>query len=680
MTAGITTDHFDYSTTRNVVHVLFDSFQTDVFLELVEEEELESEFGGFTLFLENSAVALSTTFAIPAIFSGDVYDGAVPFVDYFDRSVRTGISDHLYGLGYRVRLTPVISLRASRSTSYLKTPSHYEEGGEVGADHESLFLLDVAFFRQAPHFFRKSIYDDNNWFLSDLISESPNEKSFHQKAFFRDYVRRLNPAGEEPAYHFVHLWPPHPPYVTLADGSSAGEPLPMTRENFKNEAKYVLREFVAFLERLKSLGLYESSMIVLQGDHGSQFEPIFDGVAKPGLPKRMPALLVIKPPGAVGPLQFSRAPTTVADVPATIQATLGLERDFPGVSAFELQPGTPRERLYVAYLDDGEDEFLTRRMIVEGSIYDADHWSMKDKVEVAREPRREMKWGLPLTFGVAGTAAPFLGYGWSAPGSSHRWNNGKEASFNFLIEPTGADLTLEMRLRPFLVPGKVEQQRIQISVGDRSIAELNLTEPGVQSVRVSIPNETFEGSELPVVLGLPDAESQRRINAGGDWRTLAIAMGSLSLAPDKAPKQVEWGSPIKFGFAGTAAPYLGYGWSKAEPSHRWSSGKEASLDLFVEPTDGDLELELKLWPFLVPGKVDQQRIQISVGDHSLGEWRLTKPGVQSVRVSIPKEVVKSRDLTVVLGLPDAESPQRIEAGVDARTLAIAMLSMSLEAK
>jgi len=305
---------------------------------------------------------------------------------------------------------------------------------------------------------------------------------------------------------------------------------------------------------------------------------------------------------------------------------------------------------------------------------------MKDKVEVAREPRREMKWGLPLTVGVAGTAAPFLGYGWSAPGSSHRWNNGKEASFNFLIEPTGADLTLEMRLRPFLVPGKVEQQRIQISVGDRSIAELNLTEPGVQSVRVSIPNETFEGSELPVVLGLPDAESQRRINAGGDWRTLAIAMGSLSLAPDKAPKQVEWGSPIKFGFAGTAAPYLGYGWSKAEPSHRWSSGKEASLDLFVEPTDGDLELELKLWPFLVPGKVDQQRIQISVGDHSLGEWRLTKPGVQSVRVSIPKEVVKSRDLTVVLGLPDAESPQRIEAGVDARTLAIAMLSMSLEAK
>ena len=76
----------------------------------------------------------------------------------------------------------------------------------------------------------------------------------------------------------------------------------------------------------------------------------------------------------------------------------------------------------------------------------------------------------------------------------------------------------ELKLKPFLVPGKVDQQRIRISVGDRSVGEFRLTKDELQVVRITIPNETFEGSDLTVVLGLPDAESQVTINAGGDAR------------------------------------------------------------------------------------------------------------------------------------------------------------------
>ncbi len=151
------------------------------------------------------------------------------------------------------------------------------------------------------------------------------------------------------------------------------------------------------------------------------------------------------------------------------------------------------------------------------------------QVEVTQEALREVEWGSPINFGVEGTAATYLGYGWSKPESQHNWSDGKEASFDFLIEPTDADLELELKLRPFLVPGKVDQQRIRISVGDHSIEELRLTESDLQVVRITIPNDTFEGSDLTVVLGLPDAENPLAINAGGDARKLAIAMVSMIL-------------------------------------------------------------------------------------------------------------------------------------------------------
>ena len=152
------------------------------------------------------------------------------------------------------------------------------------------------------------------------------------------------------------------------------------------------------------------------------------------------------------------------------------------------------------------------------------------EVEVEKKTIIEVEWGSSINVGGKGTAAPYLGYGWSEPESTHNWSDGNEASLEFLIEPTDSDLELELKLKPFLVPGKVDQQRIRISVGDRSVGEFRLTKDELQVVRITIPNETFEGSDLTVVLGLPDAESQVTINAGGDARKLAIAIESMKLS------------------------------------------------------------------------------------------------------------------------------------------------------
>jgi hypothetical protein len=515
-------EHFRYSATQNVIHILLDSFQTDVFLELVRDEGFEDEFDGFTLLFENAAVSPFTSLSIPAIFSGDIFDGSMPFEQYYKQAIESGIPSYLFNTGYNVRLTPVISMRGSKSTSYFKTPNRYTASRGGVTFHEAILLIDVGLFRQSPHFVRRLIYNDNNWVLSHLISKSPNETSFQHKAFFRDYTAKLTVEDATPAYHFVHL-------QTLPDGSSAGKPLPPTRSNFKNEGKYILRLFVAFLQRLKDLDIYDASLIVLQGDHGSIFDPIVEGEAKPGLPIRMPALLTIKPPMARGALKISHAPTNVADVPATIQSILELTREFPGASVFDLEPNTDRTRDFVTYLGGEEDPLLRRQKLSGGSIYEASNWSIVDEITVADNEVQVYDWGDTIQFGVEGNASRYLGYGWTTSGSEHGWNNGTEASLNFVLEPTDANVELEILLRPFLAPGLVDQQRVKISVGNQSIGEWVLTKYKFQTVRMTIPNSALNDPNLKIVLSLPDAESPLKLGVGNDKRRLAIAVVRMKL-------------------------------------------------------------------------------------------------------------------------------------------------------
>ena len=212
------------------------------------------------------------------------------------------------------------------------------------------------------------------------------------------------------------------------------------------------------VDRLKTLGLYDSSLIVLQADHGSVFDPIVGGVAKSGLPIRMPTLLTVKPPGMQGALKISHVPSNVADVPATILGILGLAHRFKGTSVFELEGDPNRKRMHVTYVGGAEDPLVIRRTGSGGSIHESANWSMTDQFPVAQVAPEEYEWGEAVQFGIEGNAAAYVGRGWTTPGSRHGWNSGHEASLNFLVPPTASDLELEMKLKPFLAPGRDDEQ------------------------------------------------------------------------------------------------------------------------------------------------------------------------------------------------------------------------------
>lgn len=506
---------FHYSRTNNVVHLILDNFQTDIFEEIVEEEGLEEAFDGFVLFRENASVAPYTTMAIPSIFSGQVYDGTEHPGAFFQRGTEEGFYSVLHEHGYKVNLSTLRSLANSRYDHHYRIPAIHGANASELIHSEATRLADITLFRHVPHLARNWIYNDNNWRLRPVMANPEIlPKSFSHKRFFRDYTGRLDPVNDEPAYHFLHLWPPHPPYVTTAQGNYAGKVLPNTRENYKNEARDILRYVVEFLEALKARNIYDDTLIVLHSDHGGAFEPEFT-------PSRMLAMNVIKPRNSRGPLQVSNAQVSLADVAATILRKEGIEIEWPGRSVFEVDEDEVRERRFVFY-HGGRNEYL-RPIRIFGSLYSADSYTHLESIELDFAAA-VYAYGEIMSVGVEGTGSTYLDEGWSTPDPGIVWNNGHEATLRIPIDPPEGDLDLTVWLVPNVYDEVLPRQRIRIYVADEQVGDWELERREGVSLQAQIPARLIDSDELVIRFELPDAASQVELGVGGDKRTQAIAL------------------------------------------------------------------------------------------------------------------------------------------------------------
>lgn len=511
---------FQHSTDHNVVHIVLDNFQTDLFAELVAEEGLESVLEGFVLFTDNAAAAPYTNLALPSIHLGRTFDGSIPDNEFHKEAAEEGLPSRLHDLGYRVNLSLMRSLEDTRHSTAYRIPSTIGQSPSTQVRAEALHLHDIMLFRSVPHLARSWVYNDNNWRIGRLAGRGEAlPKAFAHREYLRRYAERIQASDTGPAYHFIHVWPPHPPYVTAADGSPAGKVLPNTRENYRNEARATLRAVISIIEALKKKKLYDNSLIVLQSDHGGGFEPEFT-------PKRMFAMLAVKPRDGQGAMTKSRAPTSVTDVAATIVSEEGLDLDLPGTSVFSIPETESRVRHYAMYHGEGNDALRTVR--IAGSLDSPESYEYLEPSELPVH-RPDYRYGSVVNVGLEGEASGYLGNGWSMPSPNSVWNNGHEATLEIPIEPTRRALDLTLWLMPSTHGDDWPRQRIILQVDDREIERWVLTNRESVELTARIPAEFTDTDELVLSFRFPDAVRQDDIGAGADRRLQAILLGRFRL-------------------------------------------------------------------------------------------------------------------------------------------------------
>ncbi len=211
-------------------------------------------------------------------------------------------ADRIGCYGYKSAKTPNLDRLANRGVLFerayapapMTSPSHAsmftglwppEHGvftnGQVALDHSLSTLAEklssegydtaafvAAFVLQKKFGFQQgfSVYDDD---LSKAASDIDVLHQYRDGRYVIDSAmdwldRRTRKDSSTPFFCWVHLYDPHDPYLDHPDefGSQFAE------QKYDGEVAYVDLQVGRLLEKLKSLGLSDSTTIVVVGDHG----------------------------------------------------------------------------------------------------------------------------------------------------------------------------------------------------------------------------------------------------------------------------------------------------------------------------------------------------------------------------------------------------------------------------
>lgn len=154
---------YSFSDETNVILVVLDAFQSDVFFEIVSESQEYAEFfGGFTYFRDAVAGSNYTELAIPALLTGRMFDNLQRREDFLREAfLKYGVTTNLKRHKYIVDIYPwvgwgnesiyfdeaIASNLSKVDRKVVSEPTFTEKKAK-----EALHLLDLSLFRAVPAF------------------------------------------------------------------------------------------------------------------------------------------------------------------------------------------------------------------------------------------------------------------------------------------------------------------------------------------------------------------------------------------------------------------------------------------------------------------------------------------------------------------------------------------------
>lgn len=368
---------FSFSLDRNVVILVLDTFQSDLFQELLEEDPgIADWLSGFTYFRNATGGFPSTAPSIPLILTGRYYDNAVPFQDFVKSTFKSAsLPQTLKAASYHVYYNNLYywpSLYADPSiASHVmeKTPRWHDAQARRWVS--GLMLLGA--FRSLPQVGKRFLEGPVGRITPSLAWDesladetlpmgphaSGDARADGDISFFRAMTSLSSVGMKTPVFKYYHLWGIHAPL--LHDETLQPVTVPYTRENAKHQAKGTFRLIKGYIETLTKLHIYDQSLLMIVADHGTEFQPFRPRLVEvdsrlrtggSGLPVATThsfglPLVLVKPIAATGAMKVSDAPVSLGDIPKTVTSALGLKSALPGESMLDqsLVPNRPRRVL-----------------------------------------------------------------------------------------------------------------------------------------------------------------------------------------------------------------------------------------------------------------------------------------------------------------------------------------------
>ncbi len=380
---------FEFSKEQNVIILVLDAFQSDVFQEIIDEDkEYREMFDGFTYYRNAVGGYPNTQASIPLILTGEHYDNSIPIQDFIKIVfLENSIPRLLKENGYRVDMYPILyqTIYLSDETASNLLSQQHGRGAQN--------LLQLTMFRHAPHILKSHFY------FVPFVGMSEHDDIHRDIIFYNSLTCNTTTLNGNRIFKFYHLLGVHFPYTLNAQLQSAS--LPQNRSGYKEQAKASLKVAGELVTQLEKHDIYDNSMIFIVGDHGVsggdlglKTEKISEGnvlashiinekVAASGVP-----LILVKTFNSSGDLKISDAPVTLGDIPQTIASELQLSYNYPERAITSINESDERIRKYYHYVYSNEyQEYLPpmSEYVVSGHSWHLNSWETTHKVYKPKE-------------------------------------------------------------------------------------------------------------------------------------------------------------------------------------------------------------------------------------------------------------------------------------------------------
>lgn len=328
---------YDLSANENVVVFMMDTLDTRYFDSLLAEyPETLDGYDGFTFYHNMGSLYRKTGGFMSYFFTSEQYLNQMPLEVFCGEKIPASpMLNTLKDMDYDIRVYGDTSVNRAFTKDVVE---NLHEANITITSVKSFIKqwMILVSYRYAPTAMRPFFYRDFNYIFPALQRIEAKDGFAMATDDVTATLKSLNShemtLSEKNAFRFIPLFGAHRPYMTDAEGRPV-----VWGSVSRNEAVRASFKVVSIMiERMKALGIYDQSTIIILADHG-------EGELS------SPAFLM-KRANDHGELRISQAPVSQLDLTATILKAAGCDNYAEyGTPVDEWPEDAQRERFFYAY-------------------------------------------------------------------------------------------------------------------------------------------------------------------------------------------------------------------------------------------------------------------------------------------------------------------------------------------
>ena len=324
---------FELSPNNNILVFILDRLDTK-YIDMVEEDEpgFFNDLEGFTYYSNHTSLYCRTYPSVVYMLTGDKSYYDKPATQYFNEAYSSGgflpalrskgFSTKLY-IGNYYSYNSIAQLEGLADNISAEKLEAFVNRGEMLKE-----MLKFSAFRYMPHALKRYFWLKPEDFTATV--EIRNEEPPYDPGSYQlgEMLRQkgVTLSEEKDNFMYIHLNGCHEPFTISANGNY----LSLAKSNVIDQTKGSFKQLQRYMKQMKKLGVYESSTIIITGDHGKS-----EDMTSPNTYKT--TALFVKPAGSgEGDLQRSDKPLSHENFQATVLQAAGVDTSGFGKSIWDV--------------------------------------------------------------------------------------------------------------------------------------------------------------------------------------------------------------------------------------------------------------------------------------------------------------------------------------------------------